>query len=171
MLWTRPRSWPIWPTRLQSDRGWRPPACVFQPHPSCASPASPLVTRSSQGRPGLGGSFPHHFARPPPRPTPDCAAQAAAGRRGLWVWTQGGCATRGSEGHCRCQPLLPPQPGVLEPHWGHSSVPSSQHGLCMDMVGPYGSQAISSPSSSALGDPLMHRGAREGPYFGGSGGL
>ncbi|VTJ69435.1 Hypothetical predicted protein [Marmota monax] len=112
------------------------------------------------------GSFPHHFARPPPRPTPDCAVQAAAGWRGLWIWTQGGCDTHGSEVTVTASYSSHPSLGV-EPHWGHSGVPSSQNGLCMDMAGPYGSQAISSPSSSALGDPLMHRGAREGPYLGG----
>lgn len=145
MPWTRPRFWPTWLTRLQSDGGWAIRlrlrlACRVPPLP----PALPCLRPrgSSQGE-GREESFPCHFARPPlPTRHPDCAAQAAAGQRGLRAVEARG-DHQGSEG--AQLPLATPfsyLPGLL----GVPLMPLvARMAVCMDIAGPVGTKLFLLP--------------------------
>lgn len=169
MLWTRPRFWPIWPTRLQSDGGWGPPACIFRPCLPCTSPALLLVMWVFQGE-GRGESpslATLHDPLSPPLPQAVLLRlQLDRGDSGLW--TQGEGDKDGSEGAL----LLPGhsslcQPGPCRGLLGVGECHAVPLALYMDMAGRFGNQAIPFPSSSALRCPLMHREAGEKLCFGG----
>lgn len=161
MPWTRPRFWPTWLTRLQSDGWWatrlrlRPAPVVYLPcpRPCPAFGHVDLLRGKAERSPSLA------TLHDPPLPTrhPDCAAQAAAGQRGLRAveargWLPGLRGGTAATGHAL---LLPAGPAG-----GPTDAPSGHDGFMHGHSRPFGKQAIPLPLLPT--EVPRCRGAREG---------
>lgn len=146
MPWTRPRFWPTWLTRLQSDGGWATrlrlrPTCRVPPLP----PALPCLWWVFSGeRPRGVLPFPL-CTTPSPHPTPRLCCSGCSGTEGTQGCRSQGMTTglRGSTAATGHSLLLPAGPAG-----GPTDAPSGHDGFMHGHSRPCGNQAIPSSSSA-----------------------